>query len=497
MKSDSTGPMSALAPRSGAWVDRLLLSGGGALPCLHLARDVDRRTLRDAVDREQWRLKQAGLCCGGTVALRLPPSLGFIAALLAAWRLGAQVSLLDHRLTQAEVGRALLGLAPQVLVEAAEPADTALRGYAEVELVAVPLKGGRAAQSPHVLIQLTSGSAGPSKVVARTAADLEAELGRYRLLPAGSFPWRGERIVLLTSMVHVLGLVGGLLWALNSGARLVLPDRLTATGILDAVAAGAEPTTVIGVPFHAELLAAAAPRPLPSLIRMIVAGEPARPGVPESFEERYRVPLGTMYGMTELGVIATDLTGRLRPAVEPAAGLELRVDAGELHVRMPQSPYLGTTDPARWSDGWLHTRDAASLDPETGQVTILGRLDSQVSVGGLEVDLAEVEKTLCATPGVAEVVVVFESGKIEAYLALAFGATVERVRESLALEAAAYKLPQHLWVLPALPRTPTGKLQRDKAALRAAAARTQPDGRLSRRPKPDRAVARRSSKSGS
>lgn len=443
------------------------------------------------VEGGQRQLERAGLARGGTVALRLPPGLSYVSTLLAAWRSGAQVSLLDHRLTRVEVDRALARLAPQILVEPDGPVSTALRGYAEVEPVAITLDGGRpawdrsasaeqsagdpstpgsaAAAPEHVLVQLSSGSTGPSKVIARTAQDLEAELGRYDRL--ADFPSSGERIVLLSSMVHVLGLVGGLLWALHAGAQLVLPERLTAAGILDAVAAGDKPTTIIGVPFYAELLAGTpSTAHLPSLARMIVAGELVRPGVPEAFTARYGVPLGTMYGMTELGVIATDLGGLLRPAVEPTHGLDLRIDAGELHIRMPESPYVGESDPTRWSEGWLHTRDAATLDPETGHVVILGRRDSQVSIGGLKVDLTEVEQTLGAVPGVAEAVVVFDAGAIEAYLAVAEDAVVEEIREKLAVELAAYKLPRHLRVLPSLPRTATGKLLRDTEALRKAAA---------------------------
>jgi 3-hydroxy-4-methylanthranilate adenylyltransferase len=273
----------------------------------------------------------------------------------------------------------------------------------------------------------------------------------------------------------VLGLVGGLLHALHAGAELVLPDRLTAAGILDAIRADDRPTTVIGVPFYAELLAGVAqPPPTPMLQRMIVAGELVRPGVPQSFRARYGVPLGTMYGMTEIGVIATDLSGRLHPALAPVDGMRLRLDGGELSIRTDGSPYVGASDPARWSDGWLRTRDAARLDPATGRVVILGRLDSQVSVGGLKVNLNEVEQTLRALPGVTEAVVVFDNGAIEGYVSLGEGFTTESVRAELARELAAYKLPRRLRALPALPQTNTGKLLRSAAALREAAQQTAP-----------------------
>ena len=56
-------------------------------------------------------------------------------------------------------------------------------------------------------------------------------------------------------MVHVLGLVGGLLYSLHAGVNLTIPSRMTADGILSTVAASSQPTTMLGVPFHIELLA--------------------------------------------------------------------------------------------------------------------------------------------------------------------------------------------------------------------------------------------------
>jgi acyl-coenzyme A synthetase/AMP-(fatty) acid ligase len=456
-----------VAPLSGDWVDAVLLGGDTADACLFFDRPVDRGTLRGLVAERQRRLAAAGLRAGGTIALRLPPSLAFVATLLAAWRQGAQVSLLDHRLTEHEVGRALERVGAQFVVEPTEVAGSRLRGYADVVSVAVtPRPGGRPAETGDALIQFSSGSTGASKVIARTADDLAAEVDRYARL--ADYPRRGERVVLLASMVHVLGLVGGLLHGLHAGVAVVLPERLTAEGILAAVAASAVPTTVLGVPFHAELLAAApAGPPLPQLVKMTVAGELVRPGLAGRFTARHGVPLGTMYGMTEVGVIATDLLGHTWPSVAPVHGMQVRAEDGELQIRRPASPYIGLSDPARYADGWLHTKDAATVDPDTGLITILGRLDSQVSIGGLKVDLTEVERTLTGLPEVSEAVVVFD-GEIDGYLALTDGSALDAVHAALARELAAYKRPRRLHLLAQLPRTATGKIVRDPTALRQA-----------------------------
>ena len=447
------------------WVDRELLAGPDDDVCLNLGTPLTRKELRQLVEAQQSRLTASGLAAGGTAALHLPPSLGYVASLLASWRIGAQVSLLDHRLARTEVDKALDRLAPQVVVEAHDTTAAPMSGYATLTAQPVHRPGGVPAESDHALIQLSSGSTGPSKVIARTADDLIFELSRYAKLD--DYPRAGTRIVLLASIVHVLGLVGGLLHSLHAGVELAFPDRLTADGIRAAVASSNKPTMLLGVPFHAELLTAD-PRPMPSLTRMVVAGELTRPWVPAAFTAGYGVPLGSMYGMTELGVIATDLSGELAPSVAPAPGIRLRVADGELLVGMPASPYIGLIDETRWVDGWLHTRDAAAMDEQTGHVTILGRLDSQVSIGGLKVDLTEVEQTICALPAVAAAVVSFD-GAIEAYLVLRDGSELSAVEAGISEQLAAYKRPRRIYVLPELPRTATGKNVRDRAVLRTAA----------------------------
>jgi len=82
------------------WVDEVLLAGAGDDVCLHLAEPVSRAELRRLVAERRRALADAGLQRGGSVALCLPPSLAFIANLLASWQLGAQAALLDHRLTR-------------------------------------------------------------------------------------------------------------------------------------------------------------------------------------------------------------------------------------------------------------------------------------------------------------------------------------------------------------------------------------------------------------
>ncbi|MFF5174582.1 class I adenylate-forming enzyme family protein [Micromonospora sp. NPDC000089] len=459
-------PTEDLTAQDPSWVDDVLLAGPPTGVCLRLPEPVDRALLRRLVGEAQERLRAAGLRPGGAAALRLPPSLAYVVNLLATWRTGAQAILLDHRLTDHEVDQALTRLTPQVVVAPVRTTGGALRVFLDVT-EGVTGYADRPATSGHAVIQLSSGSTGPSKVIGRTAADLVAEVHRYTLIDGVALP--GERIVLLPSMVHVLGLVGGLLYGLHAGVELVPPQRLVGDAVLAAIAAQDTPATVLGVPFHIGLLASTrADGPLPQFKRMTTGGELVPATTARAFTDRFGVPLGNMYGMTEVGVIGTDLHGRHRPSIAPAPGIEVREVDGELHVSCPASPYVGSADPTRWADGWLHTRDAGTVDPATGLVTVKGRLDSQVSVGGLKVDLTEVEATLAGLPGVGAAVVVYDDG-ITAFVQPDGELTEETLDRLLAERLAGYKRPRSLYLLDRLPRTTTGKLVRSVTALRAAA----------------------------
>lgn len=449
------------------WVEEVLLAGPDAQVCFRVPEPIDRARLRALVADRRERLTAAGLRPGGAAALRLPPSMAYVANLLAVWQLGAQAILLDYRLTDHEVEQARRRLRPQVMVAPRRVAG-GLRVFFDVEDT-VTSHGSEPAPSGHAVLQLSSGSTGPSKVIGRTAADLVAEIGRYTRIDGVALP--GERIILLPSMVHVLGLVGGLLYGLHAGVELVPPQRLTGDAILDAIELTDTPATVLGVPFHINLLTATAPDRRPAqLRRMTTGGELVPAATAARFDDRFGVPLGNMYGMTEVGVIGTDLYGSHRPSVRPAPGIVIRARDGELEIAREASPYLSFDGAAltdRWADGWLRTRDAGRVDPDTGLVTILGRLDSQVTIGGLQVDLAEVEATIGALPGVVAAVVQFDE-VIVAYLQLQPDCRVDDIEARLATLIAGYKRPQQYRVFEQFPRTTTGKLSRDRAVLRAA-----------------------------
>jgi acyl carrier protein len=101
-------------------------------------------------------------------------------------------------------------------------------------------------------------------------------------------------------------------------------------------------------------------------------------------------------------------------------------------------------------------------------VEFLGRADQQVKVRGYRVEPGEVEAALRGVAGVEEAAVVARGAagevRLVGYLAGA-GVEARQVEAELRRRLPAYMVPAALVVLPGLPRTPNGKL--DRRALAA------------------------------
>jgi 3-hydroxy-4-methylanthranilate adenylyltransferase len=449
-------------------VDSLLDAHPGPLPCLvHGDDTVSREQFRTAVALEASVFTAHGVGQGHTVMLQLPPSYTQAEVLLALWQLDAQVILVDHRLKPPEVDRLRSLCRPQFFVHT-DTLRRPLLGFApRYEVITTRCHDGRAAATRHRLVQFSSGSTGLPKVIGRTADSLSAEIRRFTLIEG--MPSAGERSLLLSSTAHSFGLIGGLLHSLAAGSAVVFAGRPSARDMLTA-AAQHDVQVVFGTPFHYELLSTARDLPaLPALRAAVSGGEIMPPQTAARFAARFGVGVGESYGTTETGVIAMDVSGATRPAVGPAApGVFLRIHEGELEVRLPDgTPYLYQSGEDRYADGWLRTRDRAELDA-AGPVRLLGRSDSMVVIGGLKLDLTEVEDVLRQHPGVTGAVVLHTSAT-EAYVCTdgedrpSAGELLHWCRDRLA----DYKVPRSVEVLPDLPRTSNGKLVRRRDVLLA------------------------------
>lgn len=115
------------------------------------------------------------------------------------------------------------------------------------------------------------------------------------------------------------------------------------------------------------------------------------------------------------------------------------------------------------------TGDLARAERRGGSIEFLGRIDQQVKIRGLRVELGEIEAVLARHPGVASAVVQLArlpaGDMLVAYVVSAHDAPVdaESLRAFLAVDLPEYMVPRAFVPLAHLPLTANGKI--DRAAL--------------------------------
>ena len=342
-----------------------------------------------------------------------------------------------------------------------------------------------AADEDTAVILYTSGTTGHPKGAELTHGNLRSntEVSRDEIVHAGP----DDVIFGGLPLFHVFGQTVALNVAVASGACLTLLPRFDAEHALRIIS-GHKVTVFEGVPTMYVALIHQPNRADydTSSLRECISGGAALPvEVLRGFEEAFDVPVLEGYGLSETSPVASfNLPGRERKPGSigtPIRDVQMRVvtaddddvpegEVGEIIIRGPnvmkgywQRPEA-TAEALR--DGWFHTGDLARVD-EDGYFYIVDRKKDMIIRGGYNVYPREIEEVLYEHPAVAEAAVIglphpSLGEEVAAAVALKPGATItaEELRDYVKSQVAAYKYPRHVWIVDALPKGATGKIQK-------------------------------------
>lgn len=512
----STFPRSPDAVRerwtaAGAWDGRLLDAWVDAADPARLAVvDGDVRLtyaeLADRVARCTAGLRRLGVQPGDVVAQQLPNWWEALVVHLATIRLGAVSNPLMPILRDAEMRFSLRSGGARVLVvpgvfrgydhaalaDRLRPDCPALehvvvaRGGGFDELLATADGGhaepGRTSGDP-VCLLYTSGTESDPKGAVHSHDTLGHEdrsmVAHVQLTP--------DDVVLSASPVaHVTGVLYGFHLASLLGTAVVFCDVWSPERGWELVTAEGCTVTVAATPFLHGLTHSSA-RPASSTLRVFGCGGADVP--PELVREAARdldCTVVRVYGSTEIPTVTAghaDDPADLRAETDGrVVGLgELRVvddderevpagTVGHLRARAPEM-FLGYHRLDRQvvdAEGWFATGDLGRVD-DAGYLTVTGRSKDLILRGGENISAKEVEDHLYRHPDVADVAVVAVPDPVLTERGCAVvvprpGATVTLGSLTAFLDGlgiAKQKYPESLVVVDGLPRTPTGKVQKN------------------------------------
>ncbi len=435
--------------------------------------------LWDAVEDRARRLVESGLCPGDRVLLHLDLTDEYVLALLAALSADLVVVPVDVS-------------TPAVVVE-----EMAVRSRAAARLSASgiaacpePTPGGVNSSGDLQYILFTSGSTGRPKGVLGSRAGLATRIrwGRDEFF-AGEHRRCAVRasIAFVDSLTEILG-------AVAAGKRLVVapPDARHDVGQLARFVAESGIEQVTTTPSVVPVLASSADRwSLAGVRRWIFSGEELR----ADWVEQVRgfspdAEVINSYGSTEVsGDVAFHRITSSQPLPHPVPlgtivpGVEWTIEAdagepgaaegGELLIGGSQVA-LGYVDQdaaaSAFGPGrWFRTKDLVTVDDD-GVLHLRGRRGHVVKVRGRRVDLDGVACSLESLPQVVEAVAWVDSSPsgmtaLHAAVSVRPGAVADpsEILARLRTDVAGHLVPDRVVIVPRLPRTVTGKV--DRASL--------------------------------
>jgi len=442
----------------------------------HVAAAVDRTT-----DRPR-------------VGVMLPTSGLFPASMIAGWRLGRTMVPLNYLLSKDDLAfviddaelDAVITVKPMLEFTGPLPESVKTILLDEMNFKSLPARSPRRPMTPEnpAVILYTSGTSGRPKGVILTDRNLNANIDQVtewiHFKPADS-------MLGVLPQFHTFGLTVLTLLPLALGGRVTYTARFMPKRILD-LAREHRPTIFIGIPsmYNALRLAKSAKAEDFASIRLAVAGgEPLPDAVSDGFHDVFGLRICEGYGLTETAPVANvcrpeeyraHSVGKALPNIEERIvgedGTILGPDQdGEIRIKGPNvmPGYFKRpeeTAAAFDEEGFFRTGDMGRMAAD-GHLSITGRIKEMLIIGGENVFPREIEEVLDRHPSVkaSAVIGVPDTSRGElpvAFVELVDDATFDEaaIRSFCRNEIAQFKVPREIRLLEALPRNPTGKIQR-------------------------------------
>jgi long-chain acyl-CoA synthetase len=341
------------------------------------------------------------------------------------------------------------------------------------------------------IFQYSGGTTGISKGAIALHRNLVANALQVRCWIPDAMDGK-ETVLMAIPLFHVYGMVAGMLFAIHSGAGMVMipnprdmEDVLTSIQKYKASIFPGVPTMYNAINNNPEVIAGKFN--LSSIKACISGSAPLMRETKEKFEALTGGKLVEGYGLSEAptathcnplyGDIRAGSIGLPLPDVDcRIISLEDEVtqlkpgEAGELCIQGPQvmKGYhnMPTETANTLRDGWLYTGDIAKMD-EDGYFYIVDRKKELIKPSGYQVWPREVEEVISSYPkvlevGVAGVVDAYRGETVKAWVVLKPGqeASEEEIRDYCKKNMAPFKVPTEVEFRTELPKTTVGKVLR-------------------------------------
>ncbi|WP_134085741.1 non-ribosomal peptide synthetase [Mycobacteroides salmoniphilum] len=467
-----------------------------------LASDAVEMTYRELHGRAnrlaRWLIGQ-GIGTEDVVALRMTTSVEFIVAMFAVLKAGAAYMPIDPGLPEERIEYLISDAKPHMVFGATEIAAAECEAEGLADTVIADSDRVRSLGPDNLAyIIYTSGSTGQPKGVAVSHRAIAEHIVSF----TAEWSMTAQDRMLQSTSVSFDASLADILCPLSLGARIVIP-RANPFSDIGYVADLVQRQGVTVLHMVPSLLRSVMLLPEASQLRGLrhvpVGGE-ALPGeVADKFATVFDAELRNHYGPTEAVVCSTYMPVD-RPqgtSVVPIGRPNRNVYAYVLDERLSLVPagvagelYLGGAQLARGylgraslsaarfvadpfsSGGRLYRTGDLVRRNDSGELEFIGRIDEQVKVRGYRIELGEVEAVIAADDRVGHcVVAVMEDPQVGpmlvAYVVPVEGASadvdVDRLRSRTQEKLPAYMVPTAFVVIPGIPLTTSGKL--DKRAL--------------------------------